>query len=56
LVGTWNGASYYIEIFSKRYNLKFEAEEKTRNERPRVEKEKEKESSKENNQEVSDFN
>lgn len=24
LVGTWNGASYYIEVFSKRYNLKFE--------------------------------
>eukprot|EP00095_Tigriopus_kingsejongensis_P004040 maker-scaffold5_size1054832-snap-gene-5.7 protein:Tk04040 transcript:maker-scaffold5_size1054832-snap-gene-5.7-mRNA-1 annotation:"Protein of unknown function DUF2838" len=22
---TWNGASYYIEVFSKRYNLKFEA-------------------------------
>ena len=22
-IGVWNGASYYIEIFSKRYNLKF---------------------------------
>jgi len=22
-VGVWNGASYYIEVFSKRYNLKF---------------------------------
>jgi len=27
LVGTWNGASYYIEVFSKRYNLKFEVKE-----------------------------
>ena len=25
VIGTWNGASYYIEIFSKRYNLKFSA-------------------------------
>ncbi|XP_040571925.1 uncharacterized protein [Lepeophtheirus salmonis] len=25
--GTWNGASYYIEVFSKRYNLKFEVKE-----------------------------
>ena len=24
LAGAWNGASYYIEVFSKRYNLKFE--------------------------------
>ena len=23
-VASWNGASYYIEIFSKRYNMKFE--------------------------------
>jgi len=27
-VGTWNGASYYIEVFSSRYNLKFAAERK----------------------------
>ena len=27
----WNGASYYIEVFSKRYNLKFE--EKTESSR-----------------------
>ncbi|CAB4059553.1 unnamed protein product [Lepeophtheirus salmonis] len=25
--GTWNGASYYIEVFSKRYNLKFQVKE-----------------------------
>lgn len=25
--GTWNGATYYIEIFSKRYNLKFSVKE-----------------------------
>eukprot|EP00096_Caligus_rogercresseyi_P012161 TRINITY_DN5014_c0_g1_i1.p1 TRINITY_DN5014_c0_g1~~TRINITY_DN5014_c0_g1_i1.p1 ORF type:complete len:506 (-),score=191.06 TRINITY_DN5014_c0_g1_i1:210-1727(-) len=25
--GTWNGASYYIEVFSKRYNLKFDVKE-----------------------------
>ena len=24
-IGVWNGASYYIEVFSKRYNLKFRA-------------------------------
>ncbi|XP_040580638.1 uncharacterized protein [Lepeophtheirus salmonis] len=26
--GTWNGASYYIEVFSKRYNLKFQVKER----------------------------
>ena len=24
--GTWNGASYYIEVFSKRYNIQFAEE------------------------------
>jgi len=24
LIGTWNGGSYYIEVFSKRYNMKFQ--------------------------------
>ena len=23
----WNGASYYIEVFSKRYNAKFDSKE-----------------------------
>ncbi len=26
LIGTWNGAAYYIDVFSKRYNLKFTEE------------------------------
>ncbi len=28
-LGTWNGATYYIEIFSKRYNLKFDKNDET---------------------------
>jgi len=34
-IGVWNGASYYIEIFSKRYNMKFiqKDSEADRNER-----------------------
>ena len=27
-IGAWNGASYYIEVFSKRYNLKFQPKSK----------------------------
>lgn len=29
LCGVWNGASYYIEVFSKKYNLKFEMKRDT---------------------------
>lgn len=32
IAATWNGASYYIEVFSKRYNLKFENRERTKSE------------------------
>jgi len=34
-IGVWNGASYYIEVFSKRYNMKFvqKDSESDRNER-----------------------
>ena len=31
-MAVWNGASYYIEVFSKRYNLKFEEKTESRKE------------------------
>ena len=29
-IGVWNGASYYIEVFSTRYNLKFQPKPDTK--------------------------